>query len=203
MTDALDLADWRRQVADVYTAVRAAGNPRAGWALWCEGRARLFMDHPESPLPRAARTPEALPHYFPYDPAWRVTADVHAAELEVIALPGSAGEEFGASRFATVSFAVDGRQLALALYWLIGYAGGVFVSFRDATSGSETYGAGRYLLDTAKGADHLGRDGDRLILDFNFAYQPSCSYDPMWSCPLPPRDSWLAMPVRAGERLAP
>ena len=87
------------------------------------------------------------------------------------------------------------------MFWLLDYAGGFFLSFRDATSGDETYGAGRYVLDTAKGAD-LGADGSgRLVVDFNFSYQPSCSYDPQWSCPLPPRENWLTMPIRAGERL--
>jgi uncharacterized protein len=100
-----------------------------------------------------------------------------------------------------VHFALGGEPLSLSMFWLLDYAGGFFLSFRDATCGDETYGAGRYLLDTAKGAD-LGADRDgRLILDFNFAYQPSCSYDPRWSCPLPPRENWLTIPIRAGERL--
>jgi uncharacterized protein (DUF1684 family) len=83
-----------------------------------------------------------------------------------------------------------------------GYAGGLFLSFRDATSGKETYGAGRYLFDTAKGAD-LGGEGGRLVLDFNFAYNPSCSYDPRWACPLAPPENRLPVAVRAGERTPP
>ena len=92
------------------------------------------------------------------------------------------------------------RRAALDLYWLDGYGGGVFLSFADATSGSETYGAGRYLLDTVKGAD-LGETDGRLVLDFNFAYNPSCAYDPRWVCPLAPPGNRLTVPVRAGERL--
>jgi uncharacterized protein (DUF1684 family) len=91
-------------------------------------------------------------------------------------------------------------EITLDLYWLEGYGGGVFLPFRDATSADETYGAGRYLLDTVKGAD-LGAAGSRLILDFNFAYQPSCSYDPRWTCPLAPAANRLEVEVRAGERL--
>ena len=72
--------------------------------------------------------------------------------------------------------------------------------FADQTSGSETYGGGRYLLDTIKGSD-LGGGGAELILDFNFAYNPSCCYDPRWSCPLAPPANRLAVPVKAGERL--
>ena len=87
----------------------------------------------------------------------------------------------------------------LDLYWLDGYGGGIFLSFADATSGRETYGACRYLLDTVKGAD-LGEEGGRLVLDFNFAYNPSCAYDPRWVCPLAPPGNRLAVPIRAGER---
>ena len=67
------------------------------------------------------------------------------------------------------------------------------------TSGRSTYGAGRYLLDTVKGAD-LGIDGPRLVLDFNFAYNPSCAYDPRFVCPLAPPPNRLAVPIEAGER---
>jgi uncharacterized protein (DUF1684 family) len=77
----------------------------------------------------------------------------------------------------------------------------VFLSFRDLTSGKSTYGACRYLLDTVKGAD-LGTDHGKLVLDLNFAYQPSCSYDPTWVCPLAPPENRLAVAVEAGERLA-
>ena len=68
----------------------------------------------------------------------------------------------------------------------------------DATAGVETYGGGRYVLDTAKGADLGGSDG-RLVVDVNFAYNPSCAYDPAWACPLAPRGNVLGSPLRAGE----
>jgi uncharacterized protein (DUF1684 family) len=87
----------------------------------------------------------------------------------------------------------------LSFYWLNTYGGGVFVPFRDETNGSETYGGGRYLLDTAKGAD-LGHSGTKVILDFNYSYHPSCAHNEAWSCPLAPAENRLAIPVRAGER---
>ena len=80
------------------------------------------------------------------------------------------------------------------------YGGGVFLPFRDETNGATTYGAGRYVLDTVKGADLGGADG-RLVVDFNYAYHPSCAYDPRWSCPLAPATNRLVGPVEAGERL--
>lgn len=104
-------------------------------------------------------------------------------------------------RFGRAHFSLAGRELSLDLYLLAGYAGGMFVPFADATSGEETYGAGRYLLDTIKGAD-LGQQAGRLVMDFNFAYQPSCSYDPRWSCPLAPTANRLEPAIPAGERLS-
>ena len=88
------------------------------------------------------------------------------------------------------------------MYWLRGYAGGLFVPFRDATNGTTTYGAGRYLVDAAKSFD-LGTDEDtgRLILDLNFASQPSCALDPKWACPLAPPENRLDIAIEAGERL--
>ena len=115
---------------------------------------------------------------------------------------GSADGRFEMTRVGTARLELSGQPCALGLYWVEGYGGGLFVSFRDATSGTETYGAGRYLLDTVKGTD-LGLDGGRLVLDFNLAYQPSCSYDPTWACPLAPPENRLPVAVRAGERLRP
>ena len=95
-------------------------------------------------------------------------------------------------------FELGGLGRELDVHWLRGYAGGVFVSFTDETSGRETYGGGRYLLDTIKGAD-LGGSERGLKFDFNFAYNPSCSYDPAWSCPLPSRAIRLDCRVESGE----
>ncbi len=80
------------------------------------------------------------------------------------------------------------------------YGGGLFLPLKDATAGDTSYGAGRYLLDTAKGADLGGSDG-RLVVDLNFAYHPSCRYDDRWQCPLAPPGNVLSAAVRAGERL--
>ena len=114
-------------------------------------------------------------------------------------VPTSGDEMFAFTRVGRASFELNQESASLEIYWLKGYAGGLFLPFRDATSGSETYGAGRYLFDTAKGAD-LGSQGDRLVFDFNFAYNPSCSYDPRWVCPLAPAPNRLASAVPAGEK---
>jgi uncharacterized protein len=116
-------------------------------------------------------------------------------EPESRKIAGSGPEPVASTRFAVARF--GGQELEL--FWLEAYGGGLFLPFRDATSGDSTYGAGRYLLDTVKGAD-LGSEGGRLVLDFNFAYNPSCAYDPKWVCPLSPPANRLAVAVQAGEK---
>lgn len=119
-----------------------------------------------------------------------------------LVLPISTGGEQSFTRIGwlEVPFAAGPRRLGL--YWMAGYAGGLFLPFRDATNGDQTYGAGRYVIDAAKSAD-LGGDIERrtLILDFNFSFHPSCAFDPRWSCPLSPTENRLDVPVEAGERL--
>ena len=195
--DELDLLDWKRRVFALYAAVRAEPDAARATAGWRAGRDELFASHPQSPLPDRAGF-SGLP-YFPFDPAARVTADVGPAERRRFEVEASAGEPMAFVRFAVGRFTLGGTDCELELYWLDAYGGGVFVPFADATSGAETYGAGRYLLDTVKGAD-LGTEDGRLVLDFNLAYNPSCSYDPRWACPLAPPANRLPLPVRAGER---
>jgi len=185
----LDLLDWKRRVFDLYAEVRRA-EPRSGWERWRAVRAELFRDHPQSPSPRYTRL-----DYFAYDPALRFLADVEPAEEQTLEIAGSAGSLTRFRRFARVRFPLG----ELDLYWLEAYGGGIFLPFRDPTAGRDTYGAGRYLLDTVKGAD-LGTVEGRLVLDFNFAYNPSCSYDDSWACPLAPPANRLKEPVEAGER---
>ncbi len=198
--NALDLLDWRRRVFAIYAEVRRTEDPAEAWRHWRAVRDALFTTHPQSPVPVSERaTMPGLP-YFDYDPTMRASGEVVAANPERVAIGTSGEEPYDFTRFGRVSFELAGRELSLDLYWLEGYGGGVFLPFRDATSGGETYGAGRYLLDSVKGAD-LGMEGERLVLDFNFAYNPSCAYDPMWVCPLAPAANRLEIPVRAGERM--
>ena len=194
----LSLLDWKRRVLDLYRAVREASTPEAGWRLWRAGRDELFRAHAQSPLPADARVGFGGLSYFVYDPGMRVAASVEPAPHAHVAIGASIGSPVVFERFARTRFMLDGDELTLDLFWLDAYGGGLFVPFADATSGTETYGAGRYLLDTVKGAD-LGWDGDGLVLDFNFAYNPSCAYDPRWACPLAPPANRLALPVRTGE----
>ena len=198
--DVLDLLDWKRRVFAAYADVRSGDDVRAAWDRWRATRDRLFRTHPQSPVPAASRASFRGVPYYDYDPAMRVAAEVIASDAGPFEIPGSAGETFRFTRFAFARFDLEGAPAELGLYWLDAYGDGVFLSFRDATSGTETYGACRYLLDTVKGAD-LGTEEGELVLDFNFAYNPSCSYDPRWACPLAPAENRLDVAVRAGERI--
>ncbi len=190
--DTLSLLDWKRRVFSLYAAARAL-EPEAGWDLWRETRDELFRSHPQSPL--AGYTGLA---YYDYDPAARVLAELDDLEAAPEPVETSGTEPILFRPFARASFELRGERLSLEVAWLAAYGGGLFLSFRDSTSGTKTYGGGRYLLDTVKGAD-LGEDDGRLVLDFNFAYNPSCSYDPGWVCPLAPPANRLQVAVEAGE----
>ncbi len=199
----LALADWRRQVSALYASLRADHRPGPMRAVaYRAARDRLFGSHPSSAIPEAERRDFRGLAYFRHDSALelraRLVLDPEAPALDV---PRSGeGPQMPFARIGWVRFAVDGTPCRLSVFWLNEYAGGIFIPFRDGTSGSETYGGGRYLWDSAKGAD-LGSEGDELSLDFNYAYHPSCVYDPIWSCPLAPQENWLTVPIPAGERL--
>ena len=205
MSEHLDLADWRRRMSAAYEALRT--DTRAEPARLLGFRAakdRLFASHPSSPVPAAARRDFRGLAYWRYAPGLALRAtlepDPEAPPLDV---PRSnAGPAMPFARIGWVSFTADGTLTRLAVYWLNEYAGGIFIPFRDGTSGSESYGGGRYLWDSGKGAD-LGSSGGELVIDFNYAYHPSCVYDSIWSCPLAPPENWLTIPIRAGERLVP
>ena len=213
--DTLELADWRRRIADLYAEVRtlASSDPERAWNLWRATRETLFREHPQSPVPAATRAAFHARH-FPYDPALRLEAVVEpetpsepprvAAALGGLSmlLPISTGGGEALERIGSVRIPFPAGERTLGVYWMSGYAGGLFLPFRDATNGAETYGAGRYLLDAAKSADlGPGAAPGSLVLDFNFAFQPSCAFDPRWACPLAPSENRLDLRIEAGERI--
>lgn len=197
----LALATWRRAVAELYAEVRAAPSadePEA-WEHWRARRDELFAEHPESPLPPPARERFEGLQYYDYDPDYRVEAVVEHETTEETFTVEVADGTLRYRRVATAKFTLRGTACQLPLYWVTGYGGGLFVPFGDETNGRTTFGGGRYLYDTIKGAD-LGADpGETLLLDFNYAYNPSCAYDEGWQCPLAPAASDLSVPIEAGE----
>jgi uncharacterized protein len=211
----LELADWRRRISDLYAEVRveAASDRERAWRQWREARETLFRTHSQSPVPAATRAGFEASHW-PYDPELRFEANVTSEPVRVeatatldlgftLALPISTGGEEQFSRIGLVEVPFRAGTRTLGVYWMAGYAGGLFLPFRDRTNGTETYGAGRYLLDTAKSADlGPGSAPASLVLDFNFAFHPSCAFDPKWSCPLAPPENRLDLRIEAGERLS-
>jgi uncharacterized protein (DUF1684 family) len=202
--DPFTLAHWRRTVAELYAAVRAAtGADAAAAALqFRAARERMFRDHPQSAIPVERRGAWRGLAWYPYDPAWRIVVtvdhDLARTEFEVML---AADGILRCVRAGVLRFAVGGEAAALTAYWLEGYGGGLWLPFADASNGPDTYGSGRYLYDTIKGAD-LGAGADECVLDFNYAYNPSCAYDERWSCPLSPPENRLPFAVNAGERMA-
>lgn len=194
---ALEVADWRRRVSALYAGVRAHPDPSAAHALWRDGRDELFRSHPASPLLPEDRAGFAGLPVAPYDPAWRF-------ELEV--LPAEEGRfDYETGTDGTVVFErIGALELPDAgpvdLWRLTSYGGGLFLPLRDGLAGRGTYGGGRYVLDTVKGAD-IGSDAaaGTVVVDLNFAYNPSCAYDPAWACPLAPPSNRVGTEVPVGE----
>ncbi len=195
----LQVADWRRRMGLLYQRVREASDPVAGWTLWRQGRDRLFAEHPQSPLAAAARPAFAGVDYFPYDPQARFEVALEPVDGETESWDIGADGVLRPRAIARTRGLEDRYGGELTLFWLATYGGGLFLPFADATSGVETFGGGRYALDTIKSAD-LGMAGQRLIVDFNFACYPSCAHDAAWSCPLAPPENRLPNRVVAGER---
>jgi uncharacterized protein (DUF1684 family) len=199
--DTVALWDWRRRVAELYAAIRAS-EPVPAWQLWRATRDELLRNHPQSPLGQAQRAGFAGLAYFAYDPSLRLSVDLApVARREPMRIDLGRDGAISLTAFAQTKGLAERVGGELTLYWIGGYGGGVFLPFKDATAGAETYGAGRYLLDTIKGADLGSADDGRTIVDFNFAYQPSCSYSDQWICPLAPPENFLPAAIRAGERL--
>lgn len=200
--DPLALADWRRRVAEMYAKVRTQSrtNPKAAWLEYRAARESLLRSHPQTPLNAQQRAAFSELSYFEYDPEWRRLGRVLPDDSgEVRQLDLGPDGRFEYRSIASIRFDTPLGAGQLRLYWVAGYGGGLFLPFLDATSGSTTYRGGRYLLDGIKGAD-LGMQGDQLILDFNFAFNPSCAYDERWICPLPEADNRLPLEVPVGEK---
>ncbi len=213
--DVLALSDWRRRIAELYAEVRrvSAADPAAAHATWRAEREALYRGHQASPVPIGERDGFRAIHW-PYADAWRWTAALKdavalandapapaAAFPSISFIPASVGAPPPLELVGHVAFALTGGTVRLPVLQLLEYAGGLFLPFGDATNGGATYRAGRYLLDTAKGADLGVTANGALILDLNFAYQPSCAFDPRWACPLAPPEARLAIAIEAGERI--
>jgi uncharacterized protein (DUF1684 family) len=202
----LELTEWRRTVAALYREVRDSADPQAGHALWRAGRDDLFRTHPQSPLAADDPMRESGVPYWPYDPALRWTLPLQLPpedQAPVEMQSDSSDGQIRLRRIGQIALPLAGSP-TLDVWWLDQYAGGLWLPLRDGTSQvgyAGSYGGGRYLLDTSKGAD-LGGSHTELTIDLNFLYHPSCRYSPEWACPLAPPGNRIAESITAGERMS-
>ena len=162
-------------------------------------RDRAFAEGDDSPLPEQDRASFHGLRYFPADLHYRIEGlqpePYGGSEAPTFAMQTSDGQLRQARRIATLRFELQGRPLALHAYGFEDSGEGeFFVPFLDATSGHETYGAGRYL-------DLEAEEDGSIVLDFNLAYHPLCVYSPFYSCPLPPSENRLPVRIEAGEMM--
>lgn len=199
----ITLLDYRRSVSELYHAIRGYGtHSEDAHTLFKTTRDDLFKTHPQSPLDSAQKSAFNGLSYYPYDPAYRVVIKPKPlAEPQIFYVDLGDDGQFTMRQFAEVDITLPTGSGTLGVFWIEGYGGGVFIPFRDTTNDNTTYGGGRYVLDTIKGADLGSESGEDLVLDFNYAYHPSCYYNPRWVCPLAPPSNRLSFPVTAGEKL--
>ncbi|HET8846048.1 MAG TPA: DUF1684 domain-containing protein [Ktedonobacteraceae bacterium] len=205
----LDLYDYRKRVAAIYE--ERLGSFLAGeqtemiWQRFRFRRDALFREHPQSALDEEQKRTFQKLLYFPYRSEFCVPARIES-DIEPVRLSMLKGteEEMTMITVARLHFTLQKRSFALTLYWINVYGGGLFLPFRDATCPKESYGGGRYLFDTLKGSTFLPVPGSNpqqsLLLDFNYAYNPSCAYNPRWVCPLSPSENVLDIAIAAGEK---
>ena len=150
----------------------------------------FFAHDPQSPLTAQQKKDFHGLKYFPENPALRL--EIQAEKLpakERIEMQTSTGDVQVYTRYARVSFTVEGQPAELTIY---ASDSGYFLPFVDSLANKETYGAGRYLEPETE-------DGVHFSIDFNLAYNPYCAYNERWSCPLTPFENRLKVPIRAGE----
>jgi len=199
-SDPYALADWRRRINDLYAQIRATPDPQNGWLLWRVERSTLYRDHPMSPVPEPRRAGFQQIETFNYDPQLRFHVALDPITAPPLRFQLDADGDMRARPIALTKGLQSKLNAELTVYWIEGYGGGLFIPFKDLTSGAQTYGAGRYLVDAIKGADLGLTETGALILDFNFAYTPSCAWTPDFVCPLSPPENTLPTAIKAGEK---
>ncbi|SFC09329.1 hypothetical protein SAMN05444422_104227 [Halobiforma haloterrestris] len=163
-----------------------------------EEKDQYFGESRHSPLPPDERESFDGLEYYPIDGDYRFELPLEEYDdPERVTVGTSTDGEREYLRWGQFRFTVDGEDVSLQAYKADPDDDRLWVPFRDATSGDETYGAGRYLdLE----ADRHRTDDGTWILDFNEAYNPTCAYSDRYECPLPPTENWLEVAIEAGEK---
>ena len=161
----------------------------------------FFASHPQSPLSLQDRRAFRGLAYWPPDPDYRYEIELHEhAEKQMVQVADTRRQIRKLWRWGEFRFELAGRACALQAYKNDPHEDRLFIPFRDATNGVESYGAGRYL-DLNPDA-HLTTEG-KWVLDLNAAYNPWCAYSKDYACPVVPPENWLKVLVRAGEKNYP
>ena len=163
-----------------------------------EMKDRFFAEHWQSPIPPKDRKMFKGLDYFPPDPAYRFELELHEhEEKRLLSMTYTKGQEQEFLQWGEFRFKVGDKEQAIQAYKSNPEEEMLFILFRDATSGKETYGAGRYLdLEPERDRTPEGK----WALDFNKVYNPWCVYSEDYTCPLVPRENWLEVPIYAGEK---
>ena len=158
----------------------------------------MLAGAPDSPVPPDKRSAFLPLSYFPVDPAYAVPASLEetpAGARAQLEMQTSGGEPRRMERVGILRFTLNGQRMQLSGFVEAGEPPGrLFVPFADATSGRETYKAGRYL--------EIPRSPTGIYtVDFNKAFNPYCYYNPKYDCPFPPRENRLPVAIQAGEKI--
>lgn len=158
-------------------------------------RDQFFAQHAHSPLSPEQKAAFTGLNYFPEreELAMELALDDSGTDVgEHVLLETTDGQQKAFHRAGRITFEHEGEPITLTIL-RDGVRGSLFIPFRDANAGQETYAVGRYL------EPRLRPDG-AIEVDFNYAYNPFCAYGEGWSCPIPPEENHLATSILAGER---
>jgi uncharacterized protein (DUF1684 family) len=165
-----------------------------------DGLNKEYKDAETSPLPSNKRESFGGINFFPINLRYVVTAKfVRTSNERIFAMPTTGNSAKQYVKYGEAQFALMGRQYKLSIYQSINlakqrkYRDYLFIPFRDATSGKETYGGGRYIDITIP-------QSDTLVINFNMAYQPYCAYTEGYNCPIPPRENYLPVKIESGVK---
>ena len=201
----LSLINWRREIFSIYNEVRSEKDGIVAWKKWKDKREKLFKCHPESPTfnPNKQSSFNNVPVLHPYNKKFSLFSKFEViSNSEIIQLKTDENSITRLKPFIKTTNLKNHLGIELTIFKIGGYGGGLFLPFTDSgcKSGGIHYEGGRYLIDTIKGADLGELKTDELRLDFNFSYNPSCSYNSKWTCPVINYYNSIPVFVDAGEK---
>ena len=201
----LSLINWRREIFSIYDEVRSEEDGIVAWNIWKDKREKLFKFHPESPTfdPKKQSGFNDVPVLYSYNQKFSLFSKFEQiSNSEIIQLNTDENSITRLKPFIKTTNLIDFLGIELTVFKIEGYGGGLFLPFTDTgcKSGGAHYEGGRYLIDTVKGADLGELKTDELRLDFNFSYNPSCSYNSKWTCPILKDYNRISILVDAGEK---